>query len=112
MRQKIGKFLSAFLGPPIRSARCSQKSRNYVFVNSLMGGIINDLNRCPALEDERQINLLHSLVDKPMVQVLTRPKYNFNKIKEGDNVSLECSVKANPAVNAVRWFHNVSIFVN
>lgn len=49
--------------------------------------------------------------DKPSVQIRTRTRYNFNKIKEGDNVTLECVVDANPAINAVQWYHNVSVFV-
>lgn len=54
-------------------------------------------------------NIIFVFTDKPLVQIRTRPRYNFNKIKEGDNVTLECVVDANPAINAVQWYHNVSI---
>ncbi|KAK7598087.1 hypothetical protein V9T40_006322 [Parthenolecanium corni] len=57
----------------------------------------------------QQSKLTLAIADRPLVQIVSRPKFNFNKIKEGDNISLECAINANPPANDIRWFHDVSI---
>lgn len=46
--------------------------------------------------------------DRPVANIILRSTRNFNKVREGDNITLECAVNANPAVTAITWYHNVS----
>lgn len=32
-------------------------------------------------------------------------------LKEGDDIQLICEVRANPEVQVIKWYHNVSAFI-
>lgn len=49
-----------------------------------------------------------SPTDAPLVEVSLGRNLDPGRIKEGDDVYFECSVKAKPAISRVAWRHNVS----
>ncbi|XP_065205997.1 hemicentin-1-like isoform X2 [Planococcus citri] len=54
------------------------------------------------LEDKKILQVHY----RPITSIILRSAHNFNKVKEGDNVTLECIVNANPAVTSITWYHN------
>ena len=46
--------------------------------------------------------------DYPRVSLVPGHGVNMKDIKEGEDVYLECKVKANPRITNVKWYHNVS----
>ena len=48
--------------------------------------------------------------DIPQVTVSLGKSLDPLRIKEGDDVYFECSVKAKPPITKVQWKHNVSTF--
>ena len=54
------------------------------------------------------LSLSLSLADVPVVRLELGSKLQASLIKEGDDVYMECSIRANPWVTRVVWKHNVS----
>ena len=48
------------------------------------------------------------VVDVPIVRLELGSKLKLEAIKEGDDVYMECSIRANPWVTKVAWKHNVT----
>ena len=51
------------------------------------------------------------VVDVPIVRLELGSKLKLEAIKEGDDVYMECSIRANPWVTKVTWKHNVIIII-
>lgn len=47
--------------------------------------------------------------DVPVVHIELGSKLNMSAIKEGDDVYMECNIRAHPWVTKVIWKHNVII---
>lgn len=50
----------------------------------------------------------HQTTDVPVVHLELGSKLQIAAIKEGDDVYMECSIRAHPWVTKVTWKHNVS----
>lgn len=55
------------------------------------------------------IYMKHQTQDVPVVHLELGSKLQIAAIKEGDDVYMECSIRAHPWVTKVTWKHNVSI---
>lgn len=53
--------------------------------------------------------LIANFVDVPIVGLELGSKLQLDAIKEGDDVYMECNIRANPWVTKVAWKHNVRI---
>ena len=54
------------------------------------------------------ISINHFYADPPIMSLAFGAKINPERIDEGNDVYLECNIKANPKVYKVIWRHNVS----
>ena len=48
-----------------------------------------------------------SITDVPVVHLELGSKLTMSAIKEGDDVYMECNIRAHPWVTKVTWKHNV-----
>ena len=64
---------------------------------------INDLESVSFLN-----NKFYFFLDPPRVKLNLGNGINRNKISEGQDVYMDCDVRANPRIYKVEWIHNVS----
>lgn len=47
-------------------------------------------------------------LDSPRIRIQPGAQVNITGIKEGDDIYFECIVEANPKVDMIEWYLNVS----
>ena len=67
-------------------------------LTSLLSFIVSSLVRCPDVDRS----------DPPEVGIALGSNINGDEVKEGDDLYIECHIRANPPFHKLQWTHNVS----